>query len=429
MPYGGARFGSTAMRTHLADVARLASEPDLDSPTRGVMEYSLCIAGSMLARFPEALDRAARARRCYAGNRYMSMYVDPQEGQVAMAEGRVEDAGALYRRAERFATSSYVLGPEPAATCRVLRQELALECGVGAADAKLTRIPEALATGGSPLQAYAAAGGALVEFRLRDEGIESALSATEDMLAYVRGARLPALVRHVSALRVSVLALMGRIADGEEAWASADLPKKAAGCLDLEGQTWREMESLCCARLRLETAAGRFEEARGLAKELRALAVARGLRRTLMRALALSIVLEVRAGEDGEASGHLREYLRLYAETPYAGPLVREREDCAPLLARLPEAGADDAEEVAARSLLAALQRADVPGWAALNEREMDVLRRLETQRDKEIAAELGLSTFGVRHHIRALFAKLGARKRGEAARRARELGLIADEP
>ena len=429
MLYGGERFGSAAMRTHLADVARLADEPDLDPPTRGVMEYSLCIAGSMLARFPDALGHAGRARQCLAGNRYMSMYVDLQEGQVAMAEGRVEDAGALYRRAERFATSSYVLGPEPAATCRVLRQELALECGVGAADAKLTRIPAALATGGSPLQAYAAASGALIELRLRDGGIESALSATEDMLAYVRAAKLPALVRHVSALRASVLAIAGRIADGEEAWASADLPETAAGCLDLEGQTWREMESLCCARLRLGIGAGRFEEARGFAEELRALAAARGLRRTLMRALALSIALEVRAGEGGAATGHLREYLRLYAETPYAGPLVREREDCAPLVARLPEAGADDAEEEAARSLLAALQRAEAPGWAALNEREMDVLRRLETQRDKEIAAELGLSTFGVRHHIRRLFAKLGARKRGEAARRARELGLIADEP
>ena len=425
--YGGERFGSDLMRSHLADVARLAESPDLDALTRGVMEYSLCIAGSMTARFPDALGHAARARRCYADNRFMSMYVDLQEGQIAMAEGRAEDASALYRRAERFATSSYVLGPEPAATCRVLKQELAMQCGIAAADATLTRVPPALMTGGSPLQAYAAASGALVELRLRDEGVEGALAVAEDMLAYVHAARLPALARHVSALRISVLAVAGRIADGEEAWRAAGLPEAPAGCLDLEGQTWREMESLSCARLRLAIGAARFGEARGLADDLRALAAERGLKRTLMRALALSTVLEVRAGEAGAAAGHLDAYLRLYAQTPYAGPLLRERSDCAPVVARLLETRPDPAAEEAAGWLLAAMRRAETPGWAALSAREMDVLRRLETQRDKQIAADLGLSTFGVRHHIRRLFAKLGARRRGEAVRRARELGLLAD--
>ena len=55
------------------------------------------------------------------------------------------------------------------------------------------------------------------------------------------------------------------------------------------------------------------------------------------------------------------------------------------------------------------------------------MLQRLETQRDKQIAAAMGLSTFGVRHHIRKLFAKLGVRKRGDAVRRAREMGLLPD--
>ena len=79
------------------------------------------------------------------------------------------------------------------------------------------------------------------------------------MLGYVRDARLPALVRHVSALRVSVLAIAGRIVDGERAWTSHDLPQAPAECLDLEGQTWREMESLSCARLRLAIGGGRFD--------------------------------------------------------------------------------------------------------------------------------------------------------------------------
>lgn len=56
------------------------------------------------------------------------------------------------------------------------------------------------------------------------------------------------------------------------------------------------------------------------------------------------------------------------------------------------------------------------------------VVQRLGEQRDKQIAAELGLSAYGVRRHIRELFAKLGVRKRGDAVERARELGLLPDE-
>ena len=84
----------------------------------------------------------------------------------------------------------------------------------------------------------------------------------------------------------------------------------------------------------------------------RAVAAARGLRRTLLRALALSVVLEHRAGEAAAAAGHLEAYLRLYAETPYAWPLVRERADCAQLVAAFLVSAPDATGKEAARSLL-----------------------------------------------------------------------------
>ena len=167
----------------------------------------------------------------------------------------------------------------------------------------------------------------------------------------------------------------------------------------------------------------RFEEGRSFAKELCELAAARGLKRTLMRALALSAVLEIRAGR--AATGHLEAYLNLYAETSYAGPLVREREDCAQTLAAFLEADRNVGGTEAARSLLAAMERTETSLQPALTAREMEVLQRLGKHRDKEIAAEFGLSAFGVRYHIRKLFAKLGVRKRSEAVRRAREMGLL----
>ena len=426
--HGSERLGSAFLRAHLAQVARLARSPRLDAETRGYMEYSLCLAGGMRGDFEAAAGHAALARRCYARSPYMTMYIDLQEGQAAMARGRAGEAAAFYRRAERTAKRTYVADPVPVAVCAVLLDELALECGRAAPAAGPARIPEALEQGNNPFQSYAAASGAAVERRLRDADAASALTGVEGMLAYVRGARLPALERYVAALRVSVLAAAGRTAEAEMRWASDGLPERAADCLDLGGQAWREMEALCCARLRLALAGGRFGEGRAFAAELRDLAAARGLRRPLMRALALSMALEVRAGANAAAAAHLRTYLRLYAETPYAGPLVRERGDCAPVVAAFPEAGTDPDAAAAAHSLSAAMEGA-AAGPAPLTGRETEVLRRIGNgQRDRRIAEDLGLSVHGVRHHLRKVFARLGVRRRGEAVRRARELGLLPDE-
>ena len=423
--YGGERFGSALIQTQLADLVRIAESPRVDPLTRGYMEYGLCIANNITAKFGAALEHAARARQCFGRSRYMTMFVDIQLGQIGMAQGRVQDAVAHYRRAERVAKKDYVVDAEPAAICGVLLQELALECNRAAPGAEPARVPGALLTGSTPLSAYAAASGAVIDLRLRDEGVDGALAAADEMLDHVRGAGLPALVRYLSALRVSLLAIAGRIGDGEEAWALDDLPEAAADCLDLAGQTWREMEALSCARLRLTIGRERFEPGRGFAHELRAVAAGRGLRRTLMRALSLSVVLERRAGEAAAAAGHLEAYLGVYADTPYAGPLVRERADCAEVVAAYLESASDSPGTETARSLLTEMERADDPRPPVLSEREREVLQRLEGEQDKQIATALGLSAYGVRYHIRKLFAKLGARNRAEAVRRAREMGLV----
>ncbi len=423
--YGGERFGSALAQGYLAENARLAQSPRIDLLTRGVLEYGLCIAGNMTADFGVALHRAARARRCFVQSPFMSMYVDIQEGQAAMAEGRAQDAAALYRRAERVAKGSYVLDAEPAVICGTLSLELALECGAAGRGAVADGAPEALVTGRTPFQSYAAASGAVLELKLRYEGVEAALAVAEEILDFLGRARLPALVRYMAGLRISLLAAAGRTGEGEEAWASAGLPEEEADCLDLAGQTWREMEALSCARLRLAIGRERFEEARGFAEALRAAAAARGLRRTLMRTLALSAALERRAGEAAAAAGHLEEYLRLFAETPYAGPLIRERADCENMLLAFLETSPDPARQEAAQSLLASMEAAGDTRRPVLSAREREILQRLGNQQDRQIAAELGLTAYGVRYHIRKLFNKLGVRKRAEAVHRAREYGLI----
>ena len=426
--HGGEQMGSASAQGLLRDLERLTASPDIDTLMRGYLDYALCVFRNLAAEFDSALDRAARARQYLSQSSYMTMFIDLQVGQTAMAQGRVEDARGHYRRAQRIAIKSFALDDGLAAIARVLLHELVLECHrIGAAE-ELRSVPRALVKGGTPYSAYLAASGAVIDLRLVEDGVEAALGAANEMLEYVRGAGLRAQVRHLSALRVSVFAFAGRTAEAERAWRLEELPEAPEGCLDLSGQSWREMEALSCARLGLLIAGGRFDAARSFAAELRAVADGRGLRRTLMRGLALSMVLEQRAGESAAATGHLEAFLRLFAETPYVRPLIREREACAAVVTAFLESGAESPHRETAQLLLAAMNRVDAVRSPELSEREKEVLERLGRLQDKKIATELGLTVHGVRYHLRKLFTKLGANTRADALRRARELDLLSGE-
>ena len=161
--FGGERFGSALFQTHLADIARLAASPRVDVAVRGMMEYGLCVSSNMTASFEVALDHAARARRYFDRNRYMTMYLDIQLGQIAMAQGRATDAAAHYRTGLRVAKKNFVLDPIAAPVCRAYLQELALECSRVAPDAEMTRVPGALGDRCPlPFRPMPAAGGAVV---------------------------------------------------------------------------------------------------------------------------------------------------------------------------------------------------------------------------------------------------------------------------
>jgi DNA-binding CsgD family transcriptional regulator len=62
-----------------------------------------------------------------------------------------------------------------------------------------------------------------------------------------------------------------------------------------------------------------------------------------------------------------------------------------------------------------------------ISEREMEVLRELAAgQSNKEIARRREVSPNTVKTHVARVFEKLGASRRTEAIRKARELGLLA---
>ena len=426
--YGGEPVGADSIRTLSGDFSRLVESQRLDPLTRGHLEYGMSVVHQLKAEFDIALELLAGAGQVFAHSQYMMMYGHLLRGQIAMARGQVRDAESHYRRGQRIARKSYVLDPGPMAGAKIMLQELALECNPAASVGELRIVPRALMTSGVPFSVMASASGLVIDLRLRDGRRDLALAAVDELLEYVRSTGLTALIRYLTALRTSVLVVAGRVADAERAWRLEDLPEDSKGCVDLTGQGWREMEAISCARLHWLIARGRFEEGRDLAREFRAVAVERRLRRTLMRASALWMVLEQRSGDPESAVRHLKEFLGLFVESPYAWPLVRERTTCAAVVTKFLELYPDSPDQETARSLLAAMRRVDEVRDLALSEREREVLRRLDHQRDKQIAAALGLTVYGVRHHLRKLFAKLGVAKRAEAVRRARELGLIADD-
>ena len=426
--YGAEPIGSDWVRGLSDDYVRLLESRRLDPVTHGHMEYALCVMLQLKAEFDAALEHLARGQQYLAQSRYMSTHAEILRGQVAMARGRVQDAESHYRSARQMARKNRVLDPMAPVGAEVMLAELALECGRVSSAAELRGVSRVLMATCAPFSGYAGASGPVIELMLRAGRTAQALATADELLEHVRRVGLTALARYLAALRISVLVFAGRVGEAERAWRVEGLPEDSGGCVDLTGQSWREMEVVACARLRWLVASGRFDDGRHLARELRSVAVERCLRRTAMRALALSIVLEQRAGEPVSGVRHLEEFLSLFAESPYAWPLMQERAICEPVVAEFLDRKPDSQYRESARSLLAAIRGVDDVRDLVLSERERAVLVRLADQRDKQIAVALGLTVDGVRYHMRKLFTRLGVRTRADAVRRARELGLIPDD-
>lgn len=408
----------------MGQTVRIAEQADADPVVRGVAEYGLCYLLSNRAEFDLAVERGERAKRRAGGRApYVEMLVDFQLGQVAMAQGRVHDAVGHYRRGRRLARSRFLRERDVAGLADILDRELELERnGVSG------RLESGLFSmdlyGTCPeFSAYAAASEVAAEVCLESLGVDQALATVEEMREFAFDAELASLRTFLAALHVSLLADAGRVGLAEQTWQTSALPTADAACLDLETRAWREVEALACARLRLLAARGDFDAARCVARDFVATATKRGLRRAEMRGLALWVAIEERAGHRSAAVARLATYLQLYAETDYAGPLARLRDIGTATLEELLATTPDPA--CGAPALLGAVTNSRAASIPAFGARELDVLQRLATQTDLEIAGALGITVPGVRYYVKHIFQKLGVRRRLDAVGRARLLGVL----
>ena len=429
---GCLRYDDAIMAGAVA-VETLATALDTDPLLRGMFSLGMCFANNQMTEFDEAVEWAGRARAALGRASPYQAHVDLQAGSVAMARGRTRQAHECYDRALQVARASHLRDAGAVVLGDVLMAELEFERTAAASRLNGPRVsPRLLGECGAWLDIYAASIGVRTETALLRAGPEAALARVEDARDYARSTDRPQLARFLSALRVSVLVDGGDVDEAASAWRFDGLPERRAECLDLAGQSWREVEILACARLRLLISHSEFDAAREFADALLAVASEHALVRTRMRGLALSMELEHRAGAAERASAHLADYVRLFAEADYARPLSCNRAVALSLLDEAAfAAGANGGTAAAAGALRRALCEAAGSGAQSsdrtLTERELEVLARLERWRDKDIARTLGLSYDGVRYRVRRIFTKLGARNRLDAVHRARARGILPD--
>ena len=240
-----------------------------------------------------------------------------------------------------------------------------------------------------------------------------------------RWARLAVVTNIPLLLLVSCLVDIGGTDRAADVWREQALPDGAERLLDRDGQPWRTMESMACARVSLLAEQGDFAAAEEVATGLCATASERGLTRTQLRGLALSMAVAERAGQADHAVARLVEFLRLARKPDYVRPLVRTREVSRAVLGRLLDGGPDADVRDAAEGMLARLdhKKRDVP---AFSPRELQVLAEVRQGRpNREIAGRLGISRPGVRFHLTNIYRKTGVSSREDAVRAAQALGLL----
>ena len=205
------------------------------------------------------------------------------------------------------------------------------------------------------------------------------------------------------------------------------MPCEVADLVDLQRQSWRTMEALSCARVRLLLEQGESAAAEELANRLCDTASTHGLTRTLLRGLALSMVVAHKEGDAKRAQARLTGFLRVLRDVDYVRPLVRHHEVSLPILRGLLNTDPDDEIRPMAEFALVHVGKASTATSPAFSSREMTVLAGIgQGLRNKEIASRLGITDEGVRYHLRNIYRKTGATNRAEALRCAKSLGVLS---
>ena len=321
------RSNGTETTALLSAAQTVVNEKDTSPLLRGMFSLGICMIHHQRASFDAAVEWASRARAALGRRSPNLAHVDFQVGSIAMARGLTREARSCYERALKVVGASHLRQGGGMMIGEVLMAELEVESSARNLSLDESRVsPRELGERTACFDVYAASIAVRAELALMRDDPEAALDRVEDTREYARTRGRTALERFASGLRVWILLASGKVDEAAHTWRYDGLPQETAECLDLETRSWREVEMLACARLRLFVALGEFAAGREFGAVLRAVSAERGLVRMEMRGLALSMVLEHEAGATDRASAHLADFLRLFARADYPRPLARHRE-------------------------------------------------------------------------------------------------------
>ena len=385
---------SPLVREALTKIEGMVAAPIADPVVEGALHLSLSIVHGQRARFAAAQRCGTEATAAFdgAGAAYGGVFVNLALGTLAMAQGRVREAAYHYGHGA------------PTAIADILSWELEHERSCKPAGTSAPRVPAIPEVGW--LDVYAAAYGVGAELAF---DAQAALFSVEQARERAQSTNLATVVRFLSALRITWLVRQGQRAEAARAWREDGLPETDAAILDVDQQSWREMEALACGRVRLLQAQGDLRAARELLRKMCLLADHRGLRRVLMNGLALSVSVERGMGLMHNAVTDLADLLRLAEEADYLRPLARERNAALYVLpALLEDAKVRDVHAAAAKVQAELHAPSDALQFTA---RELAVLRALgEGSGAKEIAASLGVNEWDLELELHNLYVKSGAK-------------------
>jgi LuxR family maltose regulon positive regulatory protein len=292
---------------------------------------------------------------------------------------------------------SALLRAEPAECVR-----LAVRAGV--AEAGVSRVNQGL-----NLLAGALHGAARFHMGDRAAGlrqIREARAATGDAHVPESQAALCAVLEH----RAALLLGWGDAAREVLSWGQASIP---------------ECGELLLMRARAQVLLGRRGSAGNILRPLLDGAVRVALPWSSIEALLVETDVALHAGEEPRARRALERALSLAESMDVPYPLVFAAPEVIELLTR--QLGKLGASELFAGHVLSVRRSQHAsPITVSLTERERSVLRLLPTLRSfDEIAQDLTVSPNTVKTHVRAIYTKLGVRKRRDAVAVALERGLL----
>ena len=256
---------------------------------------------------------------------------------------------------------------------------------------RLTKLPRVW------VEVYSTAIAVGAELMLEQYGRKAAVQLLSKAVEDVREGGIESLSKNLSALFAYYLVEAGRSSEAARVWSDHGLPCGVTDLVDLERQSWRTMEALSCARVRLLLELGESAAAEDLAGRLCEIASTHGLTRTLLRGLSLSMVVAHRKGDASRAQARLTEFLRVLRDVDYVRPLVRHREVSLPVLRGLLGTDPDDEIRRVAEFALVHVGKSSTATSPVFSSRELDVLAGLgHGLRNKEIASRLGITDEGV---------------------------------